>query len=448
MAQSRALATGVCVVSLAAGYISGGRQDNVTSSNEAKELEAAVPRGRGALTASTDAEAALLASLLKGRSPADLSTDELAKILESIATAHPNTEQLAWAKNKFTLQLLLPGLSFTQLQQLVESDLIPYWLDHDVMFAFGAKNPAAAIEWAQGQPSFVSVICGAATTDPVLAAEYYKQMLNEKSSNSIELYVISSEIATNLAKSGSGELLAFYDSLPTNARTGVLGDALLVIPESQLKDTLDGIFSRIESGSISLDQQFNANLRLIATRKPDQIKAWVDTLPPGTHRDSFDLILADGFSANGQVDQARAQLSRAIERYPGNEKQLLQHIQPDDFKLLSLFSESLPSEAKLTAADLQDRAISIMTTYSQSQPNGLMDLANALEDRTEQAELVSGALNDLLSKFSAGSTWKEENYDEYLQRIETRVRSMEFSEDDTSNILHTLDAFRESLQAP
>lgn len=413
MFRSHWLIVGACIISLAAGYLAGSTgRASVTVTNEGKSHAGQRPERPTSRDRNARGDGdAMLAGVLKGRSVRDLSSDELAKILADLSKYDPNEEPIARARRSYQLQLLLGKLSSAQLEQAAETiaaDPASRRMGglQPLIAAMVAKDPQGAMAWAKTQPNSSSllsmVISRMARDNPMEAADIFRTGLLDGTFKRNDIWQMTYGIGSAMAALGKKPLMDFMESLPMQHQGNVISNVFRELPEGDRLDMMTEIYLRTKDGSM---QEWNLRsvFSQLASCDPDRADEWLKQMEQGKPRASLELSRAIDLAQSGDPDAAREWMSSAIAGMPGSEKELLDdvissalHNNPD---AIATFASLLPAGVEIRAEDLKNSASN--TIYQGL--GGLVDLATALRDPAEQAELIATALGQFTSRTESSS---------------------------------------------
>lgn len=397
----------------------------------------------------------MLAAVLKGRDIRSLSGSDLGDLVTDLTKRDPSLEPLARARRDLQLQLLLAKLSTEQLQEaaaVITADPAQLYTGSLGTFigAMTARNPTAAMAWAKEQKNpggFVGQVIAAMAKDhPQEAMDTYRSALLDGTMGTETWWEASFGVGSAVAKLGARQLLEFVDGIPRGQQSSVLANCTRDLPEGERVAMADEMYRRYQAGEIE-EWGFRNSLSALGTADPAKLGQWLDKLPAGKDRARVMLDLATSGSRGGENSaMTRTWMSKAIADMPGNEKELLQQLRssafnnPSDF---ATFAEALPPSVEIKAADLMPFARNSLSRG----PAALVDMARAIQDPAEQAELIVTTLDTFRTQTESSSNPPRMNGTDF-EILRHRLRTLNLTGDAATRLADAFDAAKDARQKP
>jgi len=460
MRQTHYVLVGACLVSLAIGYVAGGGDPPATTATDKKggpanpRAERSSARGDRGARGEGAASEEMLATLLKGRNVQALSSDELTGLIVDLSRYDSSLDPLTRARRNLQLQLLLSKLSPEQLQEAAlaltkEPNSRRTGSLGTILGAMAAKSPSGAIEWAKSQEnpsSFMGMIIGnMARENPVEAAELYQASLLDGTLGTGSSWEASFGVGSAMARLGGKPFLEFVDSLPRQQQSNILSNSIREVPEGERMALADEIYRRYKEGQIE-EWNLKNSLSTLGSGDPAKLAEWMEKVPAGKERAKFMIAQASTLGRMGETRAVGEWMGKAIAEMPGREKELLEELRnsaynsPSDF---ANFAKLLPPSVELKAADLKEFAND--TIYNG--PASAVDMAQALRDPAEQADLISGVLDTLRQQKEERSGPSRVNTADFAI-LKSRLKNLNLTGDDAARVNAALDAAMNATPKP
>jgi hypothetical protein len=457
MKQSHWLIAGASIVSLGIGYIAGGSRASSAGAVQTagKSSNPVNPRSSSRDRQTREnSDDELLAGILKGRAARDLSDAELAKIVLQLSKYDPSQNPIVRARQLYQLQLLLAKLPVSRLEQAAQAIAADPESKRSgalnmLVAALAAKDPREALAWAKEQKNssslLASVIGTMAKDDPMAAADLYRNGLLDGTFDNGG-WQASYGVGVAMAQLGAKPLLAFIDSLPRQQQGNILSNACRELPESDRLTMMDEISQRTKDGRLDDWCLKNVFPGFIASN-PAQAEAWLAKMEPGKERASLALSAAATLSQTGDPEAAQAWMARAIADSPGKEKELLNEVVSQlgysSPKGIAVFASLLPAGIELRADDLKSQANH--STYNGFR--GLSAMAGAIRDPAEQAQLITGALDQFTTTTGQSSQPVRLNAADF-EILTRQLATLNLSGDNAAKVEQALAAAKAAKAKP
>ncbi len=449
MMQNRGVIAGACIACLGIGYFVGDKRlSNAESAGSgAPTLNSHPPRSpsRDRLPRGSSPYEDLLSGILKGRPLADVSNIDLADLIVQLSDNEMNRDPLYLARKAYQLQLLLGKLPISRLEEVAETIASDpksrrFGSLNTIASALAAKDPRRALAWAKEQktaqqlPAYV--IGAIANDDPFTAAEIYRIGLLNGEFRRYSGLVATSELGRAMAKLGKKPFIEFIDSLPLGQQGTVLSGAFRELPESEQSAAIDEVYSRYKDGRIN-DWSIKSIFNTTAASNPALAEAWLAKMEPG--KDSASLALSTAsFLSQTNPEASREWMTRAISRSQGSEKELLQiaiqemsFMNPSD---IATFASLLPAGVDIRSEDLKN---SVNNSIGNNL-SGLPEIVGVLHDPAEQAKLITGALNRVVSSARSNSPYGKMNPTDF-EIFESGLKSLGLTGENAQKVRIALD---------
>jgi len=449
MFKGKSIMAGICVVSLAIGYLVGRGKSPGTavegiSENSSPERQTRQSsrdnRSRGG------AADEMLSSILNGRNIKDIPPEEMAAIIAKFSNYDPDLDPLARARQAYQFQLLMAKLSPTMLEDIataIKANPDPKNRDglSGIVSALAAKDPRRALDWVAQQENSAGllslVIGGMAKDDPETAAHLLREAVLDGSIDNRSMWTASSAVTNEMAKLGADRLMDFVDSMPKRHQSNMLYNAIRGLRDEEKIKLLDKLHERKERGD---EGYFNFEYIFASAygSSQEQVEKWLEKIPDGEKKAELQASTANNLLQRGDTDGAKEWMIRAIAQSPGKEKEIflkgIENMTYNNPEGISVFAALLPENVEMTAKDLENSARTSLYTGG----NGLASVADAIRDPNEKASLIVSTLAEL-GKNSNGSSRMNATDMEILSR---RVSEMGFTGQNAENVRAAMELVR------